>query len=257
MNVIGRSSVNEGTNRSGRAYPSMSRATGSPRKYRIVGKTSTIDARLIALNARTGQPIQGFGDRGIVDLRKGLRIPPRGIADYEVTSPPAIIGNMVVVGSAIQDGAATTEPSGEVRAFDAMTGALKWSWDPIPQGSSALGADTWKNGSAPRTGAANAWSVIVADPARNLVFVPTSSPSPDYFGGERLGDNLFSNSVVALRADTGARVWHFQTVHHDLWDYDVASPPDALRLAQGRPEDRCGGNRVQDGAPLRPGSGDR
>ena len=186
---------------------------------------ATIDARLIALNARTGQPIQGFGDRGIVDLRKGLRIPPRGIADYEVTSPPAIIGNMVVVGSAIQDGAATTEPSGEVRAFDAMTGALKWSWDPIPQGSSALGADTWKNGSAPRTGAANAWSVIVADPARNLVFVPTSSPSPDYFGGERLGDNLFSNSVVALRADTGARVWHFQTVHHDLWDYDVASPP--------------------------------
>jgi len=186
---------------------------------------ATIDARLIALNARTGQPIQGFGDRGMVDLRRGLRIPPRGIADYEVTSPPAIIGNMVVVGSAIQDGATTTEPSGEVRAFDAMTGALKWSWDPIPQGPSAVGADTWKNGSAHRTGAANAWSVIVADAARNLVFVPTSSPSPDYFGGERLGDNLFSNSVVALRADTGARVWHFQTVHHDLWDYDVASPP--------------------------------
>jgi quinoprotein glucose dehydrogenase len=186
---------------------------------------ATIDARLIALDARTGQPIQGFGEKGTVDLRKGLRIAPRGFADYQVTSPPAVIGNTIVVGSAIQDNATTTEPSGEVRAFDAMTGKLKWSWDPIPQDPSAVGADTWKNKSAARTGAANAWSMIVADPARNLVFVPTSSPSPDYFGGERLGDNLFADSVVALRADTGARVWHFQTVHHDLWDYDVASPP--------------------------------
>ena len=186
---------------------------------------ATIDARLIALDATTGQPIPAFGERGTVDLRKGLRIAPRGFAQYQVTSPPAVIGNTIVVGSAIQDGATTTEPSGEVRAFDAITGRLKWSWDPIPQQPSAVGANTWKNGSAMRTGAANAWSVIAADPARNLVFVPTSSPSPDYFGGERLGDNLFTDSVVALRADTGARVWHFQTVHHDLWDYDVASPP--------------------------------
>ena len=186
---------------------------------------ATIDARLIALDARTGQPVQQFGKSGVVDLRQGLRIAPEGFADYQVTSPPAIIGDSVVVGSAIQDGARTTEPSGEVRAFDARTGALKWSWDPIPQEGQAAGANTWRNGSATRTGAANAWSVIVADPARNLVFVPTSSPSPDYFGGERLGDNLFANAVVALRADTGERVWHFQTVHHDLWDYDVASPP--------------------------------
>ncbi|MGH9315305.1 MAG: pyrroloquinoline quinone-dependent dehydrogenase, partial [Vicinamibacterales bacterium] len=186
---------------------------------------ATIDARLIALDAKTGQPISGFGEQGTVDLRKGLRIAPLGFADYQVTSPPAVIGDTIVVGSAIQDNATTTEPSGEVRGFDAMTGKLKWSWDPIPQDPSAVGADTWKNESAARTGAANAWSVIVADPARNLVFVPTSSPSPDYFGGERLGDNLFADSVVALRADTGARVWHFQTVHHDLWDYDVASPP--------------------------------
>ncbi len=186
---------------------------------------ATIDARLIALDARSGQPVQGFGTSGTVDLRQGLRIGPEGFADYQVTSPPAVVGNTIVVGSAIQDGATTREPSGEVRGFDARTGALKWSWDPIPQDPSAHGASTWKNGSAGRTGAANAWSVIVADPGRNLVFVPTSSPSPDYFGGERLGDNLFANSVVALRADTGVRVWHFQTVHHDLWDYDVASPP--------------------------------
>ncbi len=194
---------------------------GSERRIFI----ATIDARLIALDAKTGTPIATFGDNGTVDLRKGLRIAPRGFADYEVTSPPAVVGDTVVVGSAIQDNAYTSEPSGEVRGFDAVTGKLKWTWDPIPQDPAAAGADTWMNNSAARTGAANAWSVIVADPARNLVFVPTGSPSPDYFGGERLGHNLFANSIVALRADTGQRVWHFQTVHHDLWDYDVASPP--------------------------------
>ena len=186
---------------------------------------ATVDARLIALDAKTGRPVRAFGDRGTVDLRKGLRIAPRGFADYEVTSPPAVVGNTIVVGSGVADNESTLQPSGEVRGFDALTGRLIWSWDPIPQDRSAVGANTWRNGSAARTGAANAWSVVVADPARNLVFVPTSSPSPDYYGGERLGDNLFSDSVVALRADTGARVWHFQTVHHDLWDYDVASPP--------------------------------
>jgi quinoprotein glucose dehydrogenase len=186
---------------------------------------ATIDARLIALNAATGEPVREFGTAGTVNLRQGLRIAPAGFADYQVTSPPAVIRNTIVVGSAIQDGLTTTEPSGEVRAFDAVTGALRWRWDPIPQDPSAVGADTWKNASNTRTGAANVWSIIVADTARNLVFLPSSSPSPDYYGGERLGDNLFSDSVVALRADTGARVWHFQTVHHDLWDYDVASPP--------------------------------
>jgi len=186
---------------------------------------ATIDARLIALDAATGKPVPGFGEQGTVDLRKGLRIPPTGFADYEVTSPPAVVNNTIVVGSAIADGTSKPHPSGEVRGFDAVTGALEWSWDPVPQDPAAVGADSWKSGSAKRTGAANAWSVIVADPVRNLVFVPTSSPNHDYFGGERLGDNLFADSVVALRADTGTRVWHFQTVHHDIWDYDVAPPP--------------------------------
>ena len=186
---------------------------------------ATIDARLIALDASTGKPVPSFGEQGIVDLRQGLRIPPEGFADYQVTSPPAVIGNTIVVGSAIADGTNKPHPSGEVRGFDAITGKLRWSWDPVPQGPRDVGAETWKNNSASRTGGANAWSVIVADPSRNLVFVPTSSPNHDYYGGERLGDNLFADSVVALRADTGIRVWHFQTVHHDLWDYDVASPP--------------------------------
>jgi quinoprotein glucose dehydrogenase len=186
---------------------------------------ATIDARLIALDARTGKPISAFGQQGIVDLRKGLRIPPTGFADYQVTSPPAVIGNTIVVGSAIADGTSKPHPSGEVRGFDAVTGKVLWSWDPVPQDPAAVGADSWKNNSASRSGSSNAWSVIVADPVRNLVFVPTSSPTHDYYGGERVGDNLFADSIVALRADTGARVWHFQTVHHDIWDYDVASPP--------------------------------
>jgi quinoprotein glucose dehydrogenase len=186
---------------------------------------ATIDARLIAIDAATGKPCLDFGDNGVVDLRHGLRIQPRGFADYEETSPPAVIGRTLVVGSGIQDNGWTDEPSGEVRAFDVVTGKLKWAWDPIPQDPHAFGAETWKNGSATRTGAANAWSVIAVDPARNLVYVPTGSASPDYYGGERLGNNLFADSVVALRADTGERVWHFQTVHHDLWDFDVATPP--------------------------------
>lgn len=186
---------------------------------------ATIDARLISLDARNGEPCKEFGDNGVVDLRKGLRLPPHDFSEYEETSPPAVIGNTIVIGSGVADNGSTTQASGEVRAFDAATGRLRWTWDPIPQDPHAIGADTWKNGSAAKTGAANAWPVIAADPVRNLVFVPTGSASPDYYGGERLGNNLFANSVVALQADTGKLVWHFQTVHHDLWDYDVASPP--------------------------------
>jgi quinoprotein glucose dehydrogenase len=186
---------------------------------------ATVDARLIAVEAATGKLCKDFGDNGVVNLRQGLRIPPKDFSDYEETSPPAVIGDTVIVGSGIADNGATDQPSGEVRGFDAASGRLKWTWDPIPQEAAAVGAETWKNGSAARTGAANAWSIMVTDPAHNLVFVPTGSASPDYYGGERLGDNLFANSIVALRADTGKRVWHFQTVHHDLWDYDVASPP--------------------------------
>jgi quinoprotein glucose dehydrogenase len=187
---------------------------------------ATIDARLIALDAAAGTPIAEFGDHGEIDLRKGLRIPPapNRFADYEQTSPPAVVGNTVIVGSGVADNYQVGQPSGEVRGFDAATGKQKWSWDPIPQLAGQPGADTWKQGSAQRTGAANAWSVIVSDPVRQLVFVPTGSASPDYYGGERLGDNRFANSLVALRADSGEYVWGFQTVHHDLWDYDVASP---------------------------------
>ena len=114
----------------------ISRAAACPRGSRGSERrifVATIDARLIALDAKTGKPIPGFGEQGTVDLRKGLRIAPTGFADYQVTSPPAVVGNTVVVGSAIADGTSKAHPSGEVRGFDAMTGKLKWTWDPVPQ----------------------------------------------------------------------------------------------------------------------------
>jgi len=169
----------------------------------------TIDARLIALDAETGQPAKEFGTRGTVDLTEGIANPRWG--DYQVTSPPAIIGDLVIIGSSIGDNGGVELERGVVRAYDAHTGALRWSFDPIAHEQ--------------HTGAANAWAAITADPESGMVFVPTSSPSPDYFGGFRLGNNEFANSIVALRADTGAVVWHFQVVHHDLWDYDIATQP--------------------------------
>ncbi len=181
---------------------------------------ATIDARLIALDAATGTPCEDFGDGGTVDLRKGLLIAPHWFAAYEETSPPAVVGDLVIVGSAVADNTRADQPSGEVRAYEAKTGKLVWTWEPLLKDAS-------------RVGAANAWSVIAVDAGRKLVYVPTGSPSPDYYGGERPGDDLYANSVVALQAETGKVVWHFQTVHHDLWDYDVATPPILFDLHSG------------------------
>jgi quinoprotein glucose dehydrogenase len=194
---------------------------------------ATIDARLVSLDAASGTPCAGFGSSGIVDLRRGLRVAPSEFAFYEVTSPPAVVGDVIITGSAVADNTNQAPASGEVRAFDARTGALKWTFDPIPQDSTDPAFKTWQAGSARSTGAANVWSVIVADPERDLVFLPTSSPAPDYFGGLRVGENRYANSIVALRASTGRVVWHFQTVHHDLWDYDNAAPPALATVTRG------------------------
>jgi quinoprotein glucose dehydrogenase len=177
---------------------------------------ATIDARLIAIDAATGHPCDGFGAGGQIDLTRGIpNITRRG--EYEETSAPAIVDDLVIVGSSISDNDRVKSPSGAVRAFDARTGALRWTWHP-------LGDDI-----AP-TGAGNVWSTISVDAERGLVFLPTGSPSPDYQGFARRGDNKWANSLVVLKASTGELVWEFQLVHHDLWDYDVASQPTLATL---------------------------
>lgn len=193
---------------------------------------ATIDARLICLDAATGKPCADFGAAGQIDLKHGMKNIIRA-GEYEETSPPAIIDGLVIVGSGISDNDRVASPSGVVRAFDARTGALRWSWDPIPQDARDPVAKSWMGESRSKTGAANAWSVIATDPSRHLVFIPTGSASPDYYGGERKGDDKWANSVVALDARTGKLVWGFQLVHHDLWDYDTASPPLVTTLVRG------------------------
>jgi quinoprotein glucose dehydrogenase len=191
---------------------------------------ATIDTRLIALDAASGTPCSDFGQQGTVQLRNGLRNPPANASEYEETSPPTVVGGVVVVGSAVADNNRIDAASGEVRGFDARTGALRWTWDPVPQDSTNGAWGTWIGANAHRTGAANAWTIFAADPVRNVVFVPTGSPSVDYFGGERKGRNGYANSIVAINAATGAMLWQFQTVQHDLWDYDNASPPALVTL---------------------------
>lgn len=196
----------------------------------------TIDARLIALDVETGLPDPAFGENGTLNLLKGVE----GLVDpweYNVTSPPTVIGDVVVVGSSIADMVRRIQPSGHVRAFDARTGELRWRFNTIPKGGE-FGSETWKNESWKIHGGANVWSTITADLERNMVFLPVSTAGPDFYGGDRPGDNLFSDSVVALDASTGERIWHFQAVHHDLWDYDLAAPPMLVTVERdGRPVD--------------------
>jgi quinoprotein glucose dehydrogenase len=208
------------------AWLDESAPAAAPCRRRIL--TATLDAQLVALDAGTGKRCEGFGSGGVVDLTTGLTNAERG--HYSVTSPPAVIGDAVVVGSAIGDNHRTDDTRGVVRAYDARTGALRWGWDPIPQRPTDPTWATWKDGSAPRTGGANAWAQLSADPERGLVFVPTGSASPDFYGGERKGANQWANSVVALRAADGSLAWAFQVVHHDLWDYDVPAQPTLVRV---------------------------
>lgn len=186
---------------------------------------ATAQSQLFALDAADGRPCAAFGKQGMVDLKAGLRLAPFEPAAYSVTSPPLVVNGLVITGSSIADNSRPNPASGEVRGYDARSGALKWTWDPIPQDPRDPAYNDWHGALAQKTGAANAWSVLVADPARGLVFVPTGSAAPDYYGVLRLGDNRYANSIVALQASTGKVVWAFQTVHHDLWDYDNASPP--------------------------------
>jgi quinoprotein glucose dehydrogenase len=194
---------------------------------------ATLDARLFALDAATGVPCTGFGSKGSVDLLTGIA-PVYDSWEYNVTSPGTVVGDVIVVGSSIADVVRPDAPPGDVRAFDVRTGSLRWTFHTIPHADEP-GHETWETGSR-LTGAANVWSTITADLERGWVFLPVSTPSPDFYGGDRLGANVYSDSVVALDAHTGEVRWHFQTVHHDLWDYDLAAPPILVTLTRdGKP----------------------
>ena len=208
-------------------------AAGGPCATRVL--TVTNDARLIALDLETGRRCAGFGKDGEVRIEPGK--PLIWLGEWQMTSAPTVYADLIIVGSSIGDNQRVDEPRGTVRAFDARSGALRWDWDPIPRRADDPAAVTWGEGWR-QAGAANVWAPMSVDAARHLVFLPTTSPSPDFYGGLRPGDNLYADSVVALNTDTGERVWSFQTVHHDVWDYDVASQPSLASITlDGKPRD--------------------
>jgi quinoprotein glucose dehydrogenase len=200
------------------------RKESQPCRRRIL--TGTNDARLVALDAATGKKCEDFGEGGEVDLAKGVGVSSRNPGEYAPTSPPAVIKDLVVVGAAIGDNNRVAAPSGVVRAYDVRTGKLRWAWDPVPPGFEK----TATSEAGYQLGTPNVWAAISADEERDLVFLPTGNTSPDYYGGERKGSDFYSSSVVALRASTGRVVWHFQTVHHDVWDYDVPTQPALVTM---------------------------
>ena len=200
-------------------------ADGAACRRRIL--TATNDARLLALDAATGTPCDGFGDHGSVDLNPAAG-PQRWRGEYQVTSPPAVVAGLVVVGSAIGDNQRWNAPSGVVRGFDARTGAQRWAFDLAPPGFRRTAENTSAAGYA--LGSPNAWAPFAVDEARGLVFVPTGNPMLDYYRGQNREMDYFGSSVLALRAATGEVVWHYQTVHHDLWDYDLPAQPSLVTL---------------------------
>jgi quinoprotein glucose dehydrogenase len=180
--------------------------------------TGTNDMRVIALDAGSGSPCADFGQGGEVKIDAG--IPLEWPGEMQITSPPVVARDIIVVGSAIADNRRMDAPRGTVRAFDARTGLARWTWDPLSHATI-------------RAGHANVWAPMSADEERGLFFLPTSSPSPDFWGGGRPGNNGHADSVVALRAETGELVWAFQAVHHDVWDYDLPAQPTLARIDIG------------------------
>jgi quinoprotein glucose dehydrogenase len=192
--------------------------------------TATNDARLVALDAATGAPCEDFGEDGQVDLNLGVG-EQWWLGEYQVTSPPAVAGDVVIVGSAVGDNQRTDAPSGVVRAYDARNGELIWAWDlapPFEVAGAEFAAETGYMLSTP-----NVWAPFAVDEERDLVFLPTGNPTPDYYGGHRNGIDYYGSALIAVRASTGEVLWHFQTVHHDLWDFDVPAQPTLTTITRG------------------------
>ncbi|HEY7288182.1 MAG TPA: c-type cytochrome, partial [Vicinamibacterales bacterium] len=181
---------------------------------------------IYALDAGTGAPVVGFGDGGRIDLRRDLGRDPQK-QSVRLTTPGAVYRDLLIVGGRVSESAGASP--GDVRAYDVRTGKLRWTFHTIPR-SGEPGADTWPKDAWSYTGGANNWAGMALDEARGLVFVPTGSAAADFYGADRTGDNLYANSLIALRASTGQRVWSFQAVHHDIWDRDFPSPPTLVTV---------------------------
>lgn len=193
--------------------------------------------RLFALDAATGRPIESFGDHGAIDLSRGLLWPIEK-RHYTQTSPPVVYKDLVILGNGVGDRLVYKhDPPGDIRAFDVRTGKQVWSFHTIPQ-KGEFGHDTWEGDAAAFTGHTNAWAPMTLDAARGLLYVPVGTPSNDFYGGGRPGAGLFGESIVCLDAATGVRKWHYQLVHHGVWDYDPPSPPNLVTIApHGKPID--------------------
>jgi quinoprotein glucose dehydrogenase len=190
--------------------------------------------RLQALDPITGEAIKSFGDDGVVDLRVGLERDPESIW-FTFTTPGVIYKNLYIVGGMLSDGRGV--PPGDIRAYNVRTGELAWSFRTIPA-AGEYGAETWPENARETVGAANAWAGFSLDVERGMVFAPTGSAAYDFYGGDRVGQNLFANCVVALKAATGERVWHYQTIHHDMWDMDLPAQPNLVTVQhEGRSVD--------------------
>ena len=187
----------------------------------------TAGPHLMALHADTGALIGTFGEEGRVDLREGLERDAAGLR-VTATSPGIVYQDLLIMGSSLGEGPGPVAP-GHIRAYDVRTGSLEWMFRTIPH-PGEVGYETWPKGAWKTAGGANAWAGMALDTERGIVYVPTGSAAYDHYGGDRPGKNLFANTLLALDASTGERIWHFQAVHHDIWDYDLASPPNLVTL---------------------------
>ena len=210
-----------------RSSPIAASITGKARTTPTAGCCSRANHALQAIDARTGKPILSFGTGGRVDLKEGLGRDPKSLTLVQSTTPGRVFENLLILGSATNQGYGSAP--GDIRAFDVRTGKLVWTFHTIPH-PGEFGYETWPPDAWKTVGGANVWSEFSLDETRGIVYAPTASAKYNFYGADRKGANLFADSLLALDARTGKRLWHFQMVHHDIWDYDDATAPKLLTV---------------------------